>query len=117
FGLLPWLQERYRAQALDAVRPVWAARRRIVYRPYLIALPVAAVASGFATVAVARAAAGGDVSLGDAAFVLQAIVLIAMLGEFAYESDYQTEFGLQAYSAVERLERRAAVLGADPGEG
>lgn len=30
FGLLDWLQERYRTHALDAVEPVWRFRRRIV---------------------------------------------------------------------------------------
>lgn len=58
FGLLPWLQERYRTQALDAVRPVWRARRRIVYLPYLASLPLSVVLTGLASIGVARAAAG-----------------------------------------------------------
>ena len=113
FGLRPWLQERYRAEALDAVRPVWQARRRIVYRPYLFSLPFALVLSGIASVAVARAAAHGELTLGEMALALQGIVLTGVLAELFHESDRQTEFGLQSFGALERFERLA---GAEPDE-
>lgn len=93
FGLLSWLQERYRSHALRAVQPVWKARRRIIYRPYLASIPVALVLSGVASVGVARAAAHGDLTLGELALALQAIVVIGVLAEFFWESDYATEFG------------------------
>ena len=108
FGLLPWLQERYRTQALDAVRPVWRARRRIVFLPYLASLPLSVVLTGVASIGVARAAAGGDLTLGEMALALQAVVLAGTLTEFFFESDWQTEFGLRSFGAVERFERLVA---------
>lgn len=108
FGLLPWVQERYLLQGLAAVQPVWKARRRIVYRPYAVSLPLALVLSGIASIGVARAAAQGELSLGEMAFALQGIVLVGVLAEFFFESDYQTELGLRSLRAVERFERRAA---------
>jgi ATP-binding cassette subfamily B protein len=104
FGLLPWLRDRYRTQALASVQPVWKARRRIVYVPYLLSIPVWLLFSGLATVAVARAAARGELTLGELAFALQGIVLVSSLGAFFYESDWQTEHGLRAYRALERFE-------------
>ena len=115
FGLLPWLQDRYQTQALAAVQPVWKARRRIVYLPYLISIPFAVVLSGLASVAVARAAARDELSLGEMALALQGIVLAGVLAELFFESDRQTEFGLQSYGAVERFERLASVRPTDEG--
>ena len=120
FGLLPWLQERYRSHGLAAVTPVWRARRRIVYLPYALSIPVWLALSGVTTIAVARAAARGELSLGELAFALQAIVLVSSLGSFFFESDWQTEHGMRAYRALERFERAAAVdraretVGRDP---
>ena len=108
FGLLPWLRERYRTQALTAVQPVWKERRRVVYRPYAVSLPVALVLSGLASVAVARAAASGELSLGEMAFALQAIVLVGVLGQFFFDADWQTEHGLRSFGALERFEALAA---------
>jgi len=117
FGLRPWLQERYRTQALDAVQPVWKARRRIVYRPYLVSLPFAVVLSGVASVAVARAAAQGELTLGEMTLALQGIVLTGVIAELFHESDRQTEFGLHSFGALERFERLAAGEGEDGGRG
>ena len=113
FGLLRWTQVRYREHALDAVRPVWKARRRIVYLPYVLSLPFALVLSRLASVGVARAAARGELSLGEMALALQAIVLTANLAELFFEADRQTEFGLQSFGAVERFERLADAAGGE----
>jgi ATP-binding cassette, subfamily B, bacterial len=108
FGLLPWIQERFRSRGLGAVQPVWHARRRIVYAPYLLSIPAWVVLSGMATIAVARAAASGELTLGELAFVLQGILLVSTFGSFFFESDWQTEHGLRAYGALERFEALAA---------
>jgi ATP-binding cassette subfamily B protein len=108
FGLLDWLSQRYHRQASDAVHPVWRARRRIVYVPYAITAPVWLLLSGLATIGVARAAAHGDLTLGELAYVLQAIVLVSAFGTFFYGSDWETEHGLRSYEAVERFERLAS---------
>jgi ATP-binding cassette, subfamily B, bacterial len=108
FGLLRWVQERYRGHALSAVRPVWRMRRRVVYLPYAVSLPLAFSLSALATIVAARAAARGELTLGEMAFALQAIVLVNALGGFFWEADWQTEHGLRAYGALERFEEHAA---------
>jgi ATP-binding cassette subfamily B protein len=108
FGLADWLRDRYRSHALGAVRPVWRARRRIVYVPYLLSIPTWLVFAGLATVGAARAGARGEITLGELAFSLQAIVLISALGTFFWNSDWQTEHGIRAYDWLERFEAAAA---------
>lgn len=112
FGLLAWLHERFRAAALDAVRPVWRVRRRVVLRPYAVSVPLALVLSGIVTVLAVRAAAHGDLSLTRLLFVLQAVVVVGTLGEFFSESDFQTEVGMSAYDALRDFERAAAAAAA-----
>jgi ATP-binding cassette subfamily B protein len=102
------LQQRYRSHALGAVRPVWRARRRIVYLPFLLSIPLWLVLAGLATIGVARAAAAGELTLGELAFGLQAIVLVSALGTFFWNSDWSTEHGIRSYEALERFEARAA---------
>jgi ATP-binding cassette subfamily B protein len=100
--------DRFGAAALDAVTPVWSARRRIVLRPYAFSIPVALFLSTLATVAAVRAAAVGDLSLTRLLFVLQAVVVVGTLGEFFRESDFQTELGMIAYDDLRRFESDAA---------
>jgi ATP-binding cassette subfamily B protein len=108
FGLVGWLRNRYETHALDAVRPVWRARRRIVYLPFLLSIPAWLLLAGAATIGAARAAATGELTLGELAFALQAIVLISGFGTFFWHSDWQTEHGLRMYDAVESFEASAA---------
>jgi ATP-binding cassette, subfamily B, bacterial len=108
FGLVGWLRDRYEGQALDAVRPVWRARRRIVYVPFLVSVPAWLLLAGVAAIGAAREAATGGLTLGEFAFALQAVVLISTFGSFFWQSDWQTEHGMRMYGAVERFEASAA---------
>jgi ATP-binding cassette, subfamily B, bacterial len=108
FGLVGWLRERYESQALGAVRPVWRARRRIVYVPFLVSVPAWLLLAGVASIGAAREAATGALTLGELVFALQAIVLISAFGSFFWHSDWQTEHGMRMYDAVERFEATAA---------
>ena len=108
FGLLDWLGGRYRTAAREAIEPVWRSRRRNIYGSYLRASPIWLVLATIATVAAARAAAGGDLALGELAYVLQGIVLIGSLGTYIEGADHETEHGLTSFAGLERLERRVA---------
>ena len=90
------------------VQPVWQARRRIVYLPYAVSLPIAVLLTGLAAVAVARAAAQGELSLGEMALALQALLMTMSLSELFSDSDRPTEYGLHSFGAVERFEQLAA---------
>ena len=59
FGLLEWLGDRYRANAHEAIEPVWASRRRNIYGSYLRASPVWLVLGTVATVGAARVVPAG----------------------------------------------------------
>jgi ATP-binding cassette subfamily B protein len=108
FGLLRWLRDRYGANALAAVLPVWKSRRRNLYGAYLLSSPIWLVLAALATVSAARAAAHGALTLGELVYVLQGIVLVGALGTFVYGADHETEHGLRAFTGLERLERRVA---------
>jgi ATP-binding cassette subfamily B protein len=108
FGLLDWLRSRYREHALAAIQPVWRVRRRVVLRPYLVSTPFALVLSGIATVGAARAAAHGDLTLGELLLVLQAAVLVAALGDFFHDVDFQVNVGMWTTRALERFEELTA---------
>jgi ATP-binding cassette subfamily B protein len=113
FGLLEWLGERYRSTALSALRPVWHSRRRNIYGSYLLSSPVWVVCSMVAIVGAARAAARGEMSLGELAYVLQGVMLIGALGTYIEGADHETEHGLRSFTGLERLERRVAVEESD----
>jgi ATP-binding cassette subfamily B protein len=108
FGLLDWLGDRYRTHAESALHPVWCSRRRNIYGSYLRGSPAWLALSAVATIGAARAAAHGDISLGELAYVLQAIVLMGALGTYLLGIDHETEHGLQAFTGLEELERRVA---------
>jgi ATP-binding cassette subfamily B protein len=108
FGLLPWLAEHYRSWALTALLPVWKSRRTNIYGSYLLASPVWLVLCALATVGAARAAAGGSLTLGELAYVLQGVALIGALGTYIEGADHETEHGLRAFTGLEELESRVA---------
>ena len=109
FGLLDWLVGRYRSAAREALAPVWRSRRRNIYGSYLRASPIWLVLGTFATVGAARAAANGELSLGELAYVLQGILVIGSLGTYIEGADHETEHGLTSFAGLERLERRVAL--------
>jgi ATP-binding cassette subfamily B protein len=122
FGLLRWLGGRYREHAAAAIRPVWHSRRQNIYGSYLRAAPIWIVLCAIATVGAARAAAHGSLTIGQLAYVLQAIVLMSALGTYIQGADHETEHALTSFVGLERLERRVAdeahvTAGVVPAEG
>jgi ATP-binding cassette subfamily B protein len=108
FGLLTWLGDRYRGHAESALHPVWRSRRRNIYGSYLRASPFWLVLSAIPTVAAARAAAHGSLSLGAFTYVLQGIMLMGALGTYIQGADHETEHGLRSFIGLESLERHVA---------
>jgi ATP-binding cassette, subfamily B, bacterial len=108
FGLRSWLGARYREHASAAVRPVWLSRRSNIYGSYIRASPVWIVLCAIATVGAARAAAHGSLTIGELAYVLQAILLMSALGTYIEGADHETEHALTSFIGLEQLERRVA---------
>ncbi|BCJ75924.1 multidrug ABC transporter permease [Catellatospora sp. IY07-71] len=121
FGLVHWLRDQYRAAYHEWIHPVWAARRRILLRPYGWYTVFGLAAASAVTVAAARAGlAGMDIT--SLVLVLQAVLGALRLGEFYPEADVQTQFGMNAFRAVRAFEQAvdeypaASPPGVPPGE-
>ncbi|WP_241827852.1 ABC transporter ATP-binding protein [Actinopolymorpha singaporensis] len=77
FGLNRWLVERHLREWLDAMRPVWAARRKGTVAAAGAAV-VHLAAHAVAVVLVARAALAGDLPLTQVATAVPAILAVGM---------------------------------------
>lgn len=110
FGLTGWLAERYRANALAALRPVWRERRKINGIAFAWRTVLGVVVAGLMLAWMLRSAAAGQVSLAHMALGVQAVLGAVSLGEFYHESDIGTQFGMQAVSALRRFQEAAAAL-------
>jgi ATP-binding cassette, subfamily B, bacterial len=105
FGLAGWLSDRYRQAYLRWLMPVWAERRRIYLRPYLVYTALGLIVAGAVFAALGHAAASRSVSLTALALALQATLAGIALGANYPEADTQTEFGMIAYDGVVGFER------------
>ncbi|MFI7436128.1 ATP-binding cassette domain-containing protein [Micromonospora haikouensis] len=103
FGLLPWLLEQYAAAYLDWMRPVWAERRRVYLRPYFGYTALGLVVLVAVLAALGLAGGQREVDLTRLALVIQAVLAAIQLGEFYPEADVQTQFGMNAYRAVDEF--------------
>ncbi|WP_434740507.1 ABC transporter ATP-binding protein [Micromonospora sp. SH-82] len=108
FDLTGWLTGRYRDVYRRSLDPVWAERRRIYLRPYLVYTTVGLVGVA-AVLALSGVRAADDVlDLAALALVLQAVTALIRLGEFYPDSDTQTQYGMNAETAVTAFERAMA---------
>ncbi|WFE63595.1 ABC transporter ATP-binding protein [Micromonospora sp. WMMD714] len=108
FGLTDWLTERYRQVYRRALAPVWAERRRIYLRPYLGYTAVGLTGVAAVLALAGSRAADGVIDLAGLALVLQAVLALIRLGEFYPDSDTQTQYGMNAETAVTAFERSMA---------
>ena len=108
YGLVRWAQDRHRAAYERSWGTHWPIRRRLYTTLMGSYAAVGTLFCAGALVALGHAAALGDVSLRDTAFVLQAGVIIARVGLFFMEADLGTEFGMSAYQALGSFEEKAA---------
>ena len=105
FGLSPWFVDRYRSSWLEVMNDIWSRRRE--YWPHIIGVSAAlAAAEGLALVLVAREATTGDLSVGAAVTITQALVAAAVAAQFDWFYVSPTEANL-ALDKLEELERRA----------
>jgi ATP-binding cassette subfamily B protein len=105
FGLVDWLTAHYRKLQLEMMALVWAERRRIYLKPYLVYTAFGFAVAGITLAGLGRAAATNTINLTQLALGLQACMAALRLGEFFPESDTQTQFGMIAYDGVQSFER------------
>ena len=104
FGLQDWVGDRYADAVMADALPIWRARRRIFYGPYVLYTLTALLALGAVLAGAARATASGVLAVGGFMIVVQACLSAIRIGGFIAESDVQTEYGMLAYRALRRFE-------------
>ncbi|RPE36121.1 ATP-binding cassette domain-containing protein [Kitasatospora cineracea] len=107
-GLVPWLRERHTAEARRYLEPLWATRRRLLFRPFLGLAAVGLLGGGAALTLLARGGAAHTLTLLQLSAALQAVLVPMRFGVFFPESDMQTLYGLTADDALRTLEQRPA---------
>ncbi len=107
-GLVPWLRERHTAEARRYLEPLWATRRRLLFRPFLGLAAVGLLGGGAALALLARGGAAHTLTLLQLSAALQAVLVPMRFGVFFPESDMQTLYGLTAEDALRTLEQRPA---------
>ena len=85
--------------------PVWAERRRVYLKPYLVYTAIGLAVAGVTFAVLGRSAASGSVTLTELTLALQAGLAVINLGQYYPEADTQTEFGMGAYDGVATFER------------
>jgi ATP-binding cassette subfamily B protein len=110
FGLAEWLSEHYRSLMTSFLMMVWAERRRIYFRPYLVYTALGFTVAAITLAAMGRAAASSAISLTQLTLGLQAALAALRLGENYAEADTQTQFGMFAYDGVQGFERGVAAF-------
>ncbi|PRY31481.1 ABC transporter ATP-binding protein [Pseudosporangium ferrugineum] len=103
FGLLDWVGSRYAEAFMQGALPVWRQRRRIFYGPYVLYTLTAFVLLSAALAGAARATATGVLTIGAFMIVMQAALTSIRIGAFIAESDVQTEYGMNAETALRRF--------------
>ena len=105
FGLTGWLTAHYRKLSLQLLELIWAERRRVYFKPYLLYAAFGFAVAGLTLAALGRSAAANTITLTQLDLGLQASMAALRLGEFFPESDTQTQFGLIAYDGVRGFEK------------
>ncbi len=105
-GLRGWLGERHRQASEEYLGPLWAGRRRLLGAPFLGYAAVGLAGAAYTLVDLARAGAGGTLTVLQLAIAAQAVLIPIRFGVYFPESDVQTQFGVQAYRALTDLESR-----------
>lgn len=117
FGLLGWLQARYRATQLCWLMPVWKKRRQVYRRSYPAAAVFGLLASATALAAWGIMVSHHPVTLTALAMTLQAVTAALKLSDFYPEADLQTQLGMNTYEVVRDFERGIDRFRVTPGTG
>ena len=110
FGLAGWLAGKCRDLEMTLLGQIWAERRRIYLRPYLVYTAFGLAIAAATLAAIGATAASGGLSLTALAVSLQAALGALRLGEAFPESDTPTQFGMFAYDGVQGFERGVAAF-------
>lgn len=116
-GILPWLRERLRSDSMANLLPHWAGSRRLQFWPFIGLSAVGLVGGAVVMVMLVRAGSAGDLTLLEFGIAVQAVLIPMRFGVHFPECDVHTQFGLQSFQALERLEQEIAATASGEGRG
>lgn len=100
--LASWLKAFHFRETLEYLGPLWAGRRKLLFRPYVAYSALGLVFSAAAFAAIAFESAGKQQVLGLAVSI-QAVLVPLRFGASAPEADNPTQFGINAAKDLEKL--------------
>lgn len=104
-NLMPWLSARVRKETMAELQPLWKGSRRLQFWPF-VALAAVGFLGGSAVLGMlASQTSRGGVSLLELGIGLQTVLITMRFGVAFPECDMPTQFGLNSFHALERLER------------
>jgi ATP-binding cassette subfamily B protein len=101
-GLVDWIDRRYAAESADLLAPLWAWRRRLYGRPFLL-YSVLCLAGIIVALLALSTRAGLDVAA--LSMGLQALILCARFGVIFPESDVKLVYGRGAWESLLAFEQ------------
>ncbi|MFF2536997.1 ABC transporter ATP-binding protein [Streptomyces cyaneofuscatus] len=113
-NLMPWLGVRLRKETMSELQPLWEGSRRLQFWPFVALAAVGFLGGSTVLGLLASQTSQGRVSLLELGIGLQAVLITMRFGVAFPECDMQTQFGLNSFNALERLERLDEVPGSRP---
>jgi ATP-binding cassette subfamily B protein len=107
FGLRDWIRQRIRSAGLEAWTPTWRQRKLGMGRNTAIHLLLTGGVAVGGLVWAARAAARGELSIGELVVFVPALFTALAVGRY-FDDDTAVEYGIVTLPAIETLERLAA---------
>ncbi|MFH9296785.1 ABC transporter ATP-binding protein [Streptomyces sp. NPDC017520] len=109
--LMPWVGARLRKETMAELQPLWDGSRRLQFWPFVALAAVGFLGGSTVLGLLASQTSQGRVSLLELGIGLQAVLITMRFGVAFPECDVQTQFGLNSFHALERLERVEEVSG------
>lgn len=103
--LMPWVGARLRKETMAELQPLWDGSRRLQFWPFVALAAVGFLGGSTVLGLLASQTSQGRVSLLELGIGLQAVLITMRFGVAFPECDVQTQFGLNSFHALERLER------------
>ncbi len=113
FGLTRWTVGHYRKQAMAALVPLWAERRRATVHLFFWYAAVGVVIACTVLALLVRSAAAGELTLTELVLALQVTIAAIALGNYYTEADDQSLFGMLSARALEDFDRKVTRMAPD----
>jgi ATP-binding cassette, subfamily B, bacterial len=112
-GLIGWFQDRHVRETDDFLSPLWAGRRRLLFRPFVVLAGVGMIGAGICLLLLEHAAVDGRLTLLHLAIAVQGVLIPLRFGVYFPDSDVQTEYGMQSADAITEFARLKDAAAAD----